>query len=281
VRTADDVKHIKELISKYNVDIPVIAKIEKPKAVKNIDAIIQIADGIMVARGDLGVELRPEKVPMVQKTIIHKTVNANKPVITATQMLETMCNNPIPTRAEASDVANAIFDGTDAVMLSGETAIGKYPVKAVQMMSRIAAEAEKSAFMKFNIWHEKDKRNLVVHAVAQSAVNIHHEINARAILSFSVSGKTTKLISKQRPSSPVYAFSPSVDIYNRNALIWGITPFLIRPITNTKKLIEAAEKMLIDNHCIRKNDLVIIVTGLALTRGSTNLIKLHLVGHED
>ncbi len=281
VRTAEDLKNIKNLITKNKANIPVIAKIEKPEAVRNIDAIIEAANGIMVARGDLGVELNPEQVPVIQKTIITKAINANKIVITATQMLETMCNNAIPTRAEASDVANAIFDGTDAVMLSGETAVGKYPVKAVQMMSRIAREAENSPFMKYNNQFEKDRRNLIVHAVAQSAVNVHHEVSAKAILSFSVSGKTTKLISKQRPASPVFAFSPSVKIYNRNALIWGITPLLIKPIKDAKRLIDAAEKLLVDGKYIKKNDLVIIVTGLALTKGSTNLIKLHLVGHED
>ncbi len=187
----------------------------------------------MVARGDLGVEMNPEVVPTVQKSLIAKTIAANKPVITATQMLETMCNNPIPTRAEASDVANAIFDGTDAIMLSGETAAGKYPVKAVQMMSRIAAEAENSPFMRYNLQYEKDVQNLVVHAVAQSAVNIHHEVNAKSILSFSVSGKTSKLISKQRPASPVFAFSPDRTIYNRLSLVWGITPLLIKPIEAT------------------------------------------------
>ncbi len=281
VRTAGDLVKIKDLIAKEKAEIPVIAKIEKPTAVDNIDSIIQVADGIMVARGDLGVELNPEVVPTVQKTIIAKTRRANKPVITATQMLETMCNNAIPTRAEASDVANAIFDGTDAVMLSGETAAGKYPVKSVEMMKRIACEAECSPFINYNVQYEKDESNLVVHAVAQSAVNIHHEVNAKAILSFSVSGKTTKLISKHRPSSPVYAFSPSVTIYNRLALIWGITPMLIKPIKNTKRLIEAAEKLITDNKQVKKNDLIIIVTGLALTKGSTNLIKLHLIGHED
>jgi pyruvate kinase len=281
VRKAEDILHVKKQIKEQGGDTPVIAKIEKPAAVENIDSIIEVADGIMVARGDLGVEMKPEQVPMIQKTIINKTMHANKPVITATQMLETMCANAIPTRAEASDVANAIFDGTDAVMLSGETAVGKYPVKAVQMMSRIATEAEKSPFMKYNIQFEKDRKNLIVHAVAQSAVNIHHEVNAKAILSFSVSGKTTKLISKQRPSGHIYAFSPSMEIYNRNALIWGITPLLIKPIKNTKKLIEAGEKLLIDNKYVRNNDMVIIVTGLALTKGSTNLIKLHLVGQED
>ena len=155
----------------------------------------------MVARGDLGVELGPEKVPAIQKKIIRAAILANKPVITATQMLETMTVNPIPTRAEASDVANAIYDGTDTVMLSGETASGKYPVKAVQMMSKIIAETEKSPFMKNNIWHELTKEEIITQAVAQASVLISDRTKAKAIISFSISGKTSKLISKHRPTS--------------------------------------------------------------------------------
>ncbi len=281
VRTVKDLHQIKSIIQKQKAAIPVIAKIEKPDAVDNIDEIIKAADGIMVARGDLGVELRPELVPNIQKQIITKSVLANKLVITATQMLETMCNNSIPTRAEASDVANAIFDGTDAVMLSGETASGKYPVKAVRMMRRIATQAESSPFMKYNIQYKKDEKNLVVHAVSQSAVNIHHEVNAKAIFAFSVSGKTSKLISKQRPSSPIYAFSPSKSIYNRMSLVWGVHPILITPIHDSIKLIAEGEKVAIESKYVKNNDLVIIVTGLALTKGSTNLIKLHTIGRVD
>lgn len=281
VRKAADLKHIKAIIKRKKSDIPVIAKIEKPEAVDNIDSIIEQADAIMVARGDLGVEMSPELVPTIQKQIITKTISANKPVITATQMLETMTDNAVPTRAEASDVANAIFDGTDAVMLSAETASGKYPVKAVQMMSRIAAQAENSPFMKYNRQYEKDPKNLVVHAIAQSAVNIHHEVNARAIVAFSVSGKTAKLISKQRPASPIFAFSPSRQIFDRLSLVWGITPLMIKPIGTEKELIEAGEKIIVRRKFVKRDDLVIIVTGLALTKGSTNLIKLHFIGHKD
>jgi len=281
VRTHKDLEFIKSIIKKQNADIPVIAKIEKPDAVENIDKIIEIADAIMVARGDLGVEMMPELVPTIQKTIIRKAIYANKPVITATQMLETMCTNPIPTRAEASDVANAIFDGTDAVMLSAETAVGKYPVEAVKMMSRIICQSETSPFMNYNLQHEKDTSNLVVHAIAQSAVNIHREVDAKAIIAFSVSGKTTKLISKQRPASPVYAFSPSRTIYNRLSLMWGVTPLLIDPIDDSMGLIMEAERILFAKKYIKKNNLVIIVTGLALTKGSTNLIKLHTIGRDD
>ena len=281
VRTANDLKIIKEIIKKKHSNIPVIAKIEKPEAVENLDSILQIADAIMVARGDLGVEMKPEQVPRIQKTIIHKAIKANRPVITATQMLETMSNNPIPTRAEASDVANAIYDGTDAIMLSGETATGQYPVKAVQMMSKIAEETESSYFMNYNIQYEPSSENLMAHAIAQSSVNILHEVGAKAIISFSVSGKTSKLISKQRPSKPVYAFSPSKTVYNQLSIVWGITPILIPAITDTKEIIEKGVQIIVKKRYAKKKDLVIIVTGLALKKGSTNLIKIHQVGKED
>lgn len=281
VRSANDLKHIKSIIKQLCADIPVIAKIEKPEAVENINEILKFTDGIMVARGDLGVELRPEQVPTVQKYIIDKAVRANKLVITATQMLESMSDNPRPTRAEASDVANAIYDCTDAIMLSGETASGKYPMQAVEMMHCIAEEAEHSSFMRYNIQYDKDPDDLVTHAVAQSAVNILHEVDAKAIVTFSMSGKTSKLISKQRPSKPVYAFTPSLEHYHRLALAWGITPLLISPLDDTKSLIDEGERIIVENGFVKENDLVIIVAGLARRSGATNLIKIHRVGRED
>ena len=235
----------------------------------------------MVARGDLGTELRLEQVPTVQKLIIDKAVRANKPVITATQMLETMCENPVPTRAEVSDVANAVFDGTDAIMLSGETATGKYPVEAVEMMARIVAETESSSFMRYNIEHDRSREELITHAAAQSAVNVLHEVDAKAIISFSVSGKTSKLISKQRPCKPVYAFTPCMKAYNRMTMMWGILPVYIPAIDDAKRLIAASENLLVGEKVIKQNDVVVIVIGLAFTSGSTNLIKIHRVGVED
>ncbi len=281
VRSADDLRNMKSIIKKKNAKIPVIAKIEKPEAVEAIVGILKVADGIMIARGDLGVELRPEQVPTIQKSIIKQAIMANKTVVTATQMLETMISNPVPTRAEASDVANAIFDGTDAVMLSGETASGKYPVKAVQMMERIAFEAESSSFMTYNYQHERDQTNLVTHAVAQSSVNILHELDADAIIVFSVSGRTAKFISKQRPGKPVYAFSPSVKIFNRLSMVWGVTPLIMSKENDTKRIIDVGVKILKKKRLIRNNDLVIVVTGLALQTGSTNMIKIHRVGQQD
>ncbi|MFH2064914.1 MAG: pyruvate kinase [Pseudomonadota bacterium] len=281
VRTADDLKQIQEIIRKQGKDIPVIAKIEKPEAVENLDEILDVTDAIMVARGDLGVEMRPEQVPAIQKHIIRSAMKKNKPVITATQMLETMSLNPIPTRAEASDVANAILDGTDAVMLSGETASGKYPVRAVQMMARIACQMEKSPFMRYNMGYEKDMKDLVPHAVAQSAVNILHEVSGRGIVSFSVSGSSSKLISKQRPSMPVYAFTPNIVTYNRLALCWGVTPMHISNISDPTRLVQASENILLDKKLVDKDDLIVIVIGMGLKKGSTNSIKIHRIGHED
>ncbi|UCD91464.1 MAG: pyruvate kinase [Desulfobacterales bacterium] len=281
VRGEDDIKLIKSIIKRQGSDIPVIAKIEKPEAVKNLDTILQVSDGIMVARGDLGVEMKPEKIPTIQKQIIHKAVRANRPVITATQMLETMINNPIPTRAEASDVANAIYDGTDAVMLSGETASGRYPEKAVRMMTRIAAEAEKSIFMKYDRQYKKDISCTVTHAVAQSAVRILNDVKAKAIVVFSVSGNTSKHVARQRPSRPVYAFTPNTEIYNRMALSWGIIPQYVPRTLKTKRLIEASEKLLLQKGLIKQDDLIVLITGLALKSGSTNLIKIHKVGQDD
>jgi pyruvate kinase len=166
-------------------------------------------------------------------------------------------------------------------MLSGETASGKYPVKAVQMMSRIASEAEGSYMMKYNVQYDKDPEDIVTHAVAQASVNILHEVDAKAIIAFSVSGKTSKLISKQRPSKPVYAFTPSTAIYNRLSLIWGITPLYVPRIYDTERIIDSGEKLLLQKKIINNGDLIVIVTGLALKGGSTNLIKIHTVGHQD
>ncbi len=281
VRSADDVMEIKKHIRKQGQDTPVIAKIEKPEAVDNLDAILKVADGIMVARGDLGVEMKPEKVPTIQKTIIKAAILANKPVITATQMLETMSVNPIPTRAEASDVANAIYDGTDAVMLSGETATGKYPVESVGMMTRIAARTECSVFMKYNRKHKCVPDDPVAHAVSRSAVKILHELNAKGILAFSVSGNTARLISKNRPSEPVFAFSPSLPTCNQLTLVWGVTPLYLPNIKDAQQLIKASVRIMIHKKLTKVNDLIVIVIGLGFKKGSTNVIKIHRIGQDD
>lgn len=281
VRQAADLQDIKKIIKRMGSDIPVVAKIEKPEAVDNFDEILAETDAVMVARGDLGVEMRHEKVPTIQKMIIQKAIAANKPVITATQMLESMHANPIPTRAEASDVANAIMDGTDAVMLSGETASGQYPLEAVKMMNKIAAEIERSQFLRYNLVHAKDPENMITQVVAQSAVDIVSRVSARAIMAFSVSGATSKYISKHRPSKTVYAFTPLLSVYNRLSLVWGIVPIRISKIQDTIKIMRAAEHLLVSKGVIKQDDLVVIITGLALKSGSTNMLKVHRVGHDD
>lgn len=281
VRSAADLKKIKSLIRKHGSDIPVIAKIEKPEAIQDIDAIIETTDIIMIARGDLGVELEPEDVPGMQKSIIQKSILANRPVITATQMLESMTEKPVPTRAEASDVANAIYDGTDAVMLSAETATGKYPVQAVSMMYKIAAKAEQTPFMKYDLHHEDKGELMIDHAIAQSCVNILKNINARAIISFSISGRTSMLIANRRPSRPIYSFAPYTKTYNRLSLVWGVVPLIISSLEDTQLLIEEGEKILQQKKLIKKKDIIVIATGLALRSGSTNIIKIHRVGKND
>ncbi len=281
VRRAEDLMEIKAILKRQGVAIPVIAKIEKPEAVDNLDGILEQADGVMVARGDLGVEMEPELVPTIQKDIIARCRQKNRPVITATQMLETMSFNPIPTRAEASDVANAIFDGTDAIMLSGETASGKYPCEAVQMMVKIARNSESSPFMAYNIQYQTDPADPITHAVAQSAVNILHEIEATCIVSFSLSGSTAKQISKQRPLKPVYTFTSQKDTYNRLSLLWGITPMYIPKISNAQRLINSSEHLLMEKGYVKKGDLIVLVIGTGLKQGSTNMVKIHYVGEMD
>jgi pyruvate kinase len=281
VRRAEDLKDIKAILKRQGSTIPVIAKIEKPEAIDNLEGILEQTDAVMVARGDLGVEMEPELVPTIQKDIIFRCRQKNKPVITATQMLETMSFNPIPTRAEASDVANAIFDGTDAVMLSGETASGKYPSKAAKMMAKITQHSESSPFMAYNIQYPSDLTDPVTHAVAQSAVNILHEIDATCIVSFSLSGGTAKQISKQRPLKPVYTFSSRKDTYNRLSLFWGITPMYIPKIDDSQRLINSSENLLLNKGLVKKGDLIVLVIGTGLKQGSTNMIKIHHVGEKD
>lgn len=279
VRTPEDLHQIRTLVTEQGADIPIIAKIEKPEAVENLAGILAVSDGIMVARGDLGVELNPAQIPAIQKRIISEAVAANKPVITATQMLETMCVNPIPTRAEASDVANAIFDGTDAIMLSGETASGKYPVQAVRMMRQIAEEAEGSPFINTNLHHpEGEITDSITQVIAQSAVTMLMDSKASGVVVFTVSGSTAKQISKQRPAKAVYAFTPNPATYNRLSLLWGVTPYRISMIDGVNPLICASEKILTRRDIARQGELIAIVVGEGLQKGTTNLIKMHRVG---
>jgi pyruvate kinase len=274
VRRAEDILILKDLLARKGyADVPVIAKIEKPQAIDNLEAIIAIADGIMVARGDLGVEMSPERVPMLQKRIIRLCNLRGIPVITATQMLDSMIRNPRPTRAEASDVANAILDGTDAIMLSGESAVGEYPVKAVQMLARIAEDVEKEAQFPDTPPPDNDE----THALSDALLVIDNILPLRLIVTFTNSGYTSMLASRERPSAPVVALTPSVKVYHRLNLVWGVIPLLIEEQVETfEDLIAQANAMLRLHGLAQAGDKVLIFAGIPTRRQKgTNFLKIH------
>jgi pyruvate kinase len=276
VRRPEDVLLAKSLIRRARKDTPVIAKLEKPEAIENLEEILRVSDGVMVARGDLGVEMSPERVPVVQKTIIARAREFRRPVITATQMLESMTENPRPTRAEASDVANAIFDGSDAVMLSAETASGKYPVEAASMMARIICEAEESmADFARPAPQEKLK---VAETVAELVCHASRELHMRWIVVFTHSGFTARLISRYRPLVPIAAFSPEAETRRRMALIWGVAPLAIPDLRKVDQLAEISQKRLLEEKLVRKGDVIAIVAGTPMgVRGTTNFMKFHVI----
>ena len=278
VRHPEDVVLAKNLIRRAGKDTPVIAKLEKPEAIENLDAILGVADGVMVARGDLGVEMNPERVPVVQKLIISRAREARRPVITATQMLESMTQNPRPTRAEASDVANAIFDGSDAVMLSAETASGKYPVEAVAMMARIIEEAEAS-ITEFPRPSSVQERLKVAETVAELVCHASRELHMKLIAVFTHSGFTARLVSRYRPLVPIVAFSPEAETRRRMALIWGVIARAIVDVHKVDGLAEVAELRLLEERLVRKGDVIGIVAGTPMgVRGTTNFMKFHVIG---
>jgi len=277
VRRPDDVALAKQLIRKARKDTPVIAKLEKPEAIENLDAILRVADGVMVARGDLGVEMSPERVPVVQKQIIARAREFRRPVITATQMLESMTENPRPTRAEASDVANAIFDGSDAVMLSAETASGKYPVEAVSMMARIIESAE-SSITEFPRPVPQEKLK-VAETVAELVCHASRELHMKLIVVFTHSGFTARLISRYRPRVPIIALTPETETLRRMALIWGVLPLESRDQHRIDTLAEMTEKKLLKERLARKGDVIGIIAGTPMgVRGTTNFMKFHVIG---
>jgi pyruvate kinase len=277
VRRAEDVLLAKSLIRRAGKETPVIAKLEKPEAIENLDAILRAADGVMVARGDLGVEMLPERVPVVQKTIIARAREFRKPVITATQMLESMTENPRPTRAEASDVANAVFDGSDAVMLSAETATGKYPVEAASMMARIIEEAEAS-IQEFPRPVPQEKLK-VAETVAELVCHASRELHMKLIAVFTHSGFTARLVSRYRPLVPIVAFAPEVETRRRLALIWGVTAQNIPGGLKIDGLAAIAEKRLLEERLVRRGDVIGIVAGTPMgIRGTTNFMKFHVIG---
>jgi pyruvate kinase len=281
VRTAEEVLELKGFIrelSAFGRPTPVIAKIEKPEAVDNIDSIIAAADGIMVARGDLGIETSPEAVPMVQKMIIRKCNQVGKPVITATQMLDSMIRNPRPTRAEASDVANAILDGSDAIMLSGETAAGKYPVLAVETMVRIAQEAERSHAELGSRQLANRRGRTFAEAVAHASVETAIDLSAAAIVAPTVSGHTARTISRFRPPCPIVAVTPSPMVQRELMLFWGVYPLLSQRAATTDAVINDAVETAQRHGYVGEGD-VVVVTGGSVEGGlgTTNLMKVHLI----
>jgi pyruvate kinase len=275
VRQAEDLRQVRHLLRERGADTPVIAKIEKPEAVKNLDAILGACEGVMVARGDLGVEVSPEKVPMLQKQIIEAANRHGDLVITATQMLESMVSNPRPTRAEASDVANAILDGTDAVMLSAETAVGQYPVEAVGMMSRIALEAEASGRAAGPVAHN---RRSYAQAIAHAACSIAGDLDFKAICALTQSGATARLVSKERPTAPILAFTNQPRVHNRLALLWGVTPLPLDFAGSTDAVIRRVETELLARGLAAAGDSVVVLGGSPLAaKGATNFLKAQKV----
>lgn len=281
VRSPSEVWEAKELIEKFEGSARVIAKIEKPEALEQIDEIIQDADGIMVARGDLGVEMRPESVPEIQKTLIRKCNENDKPVITATQMLESMTRSMRPTRAEASDVANAIIDGTDCVMLSGETAIGKYPSRAVKMMDRIARKAEEYILEQSQSeLHTKLSEHLLIgDAVCHGAYEVARDIDPALIGIFTITGSTALLMSKYRPATPIAGLSPNVESLQRMALYYGVYPILTENRKYFEEMVAAAEKKIKKLDMAKSGDTVVFTAGLPIgTSGTTNSLQIRRIG---
>ncbi len=282
VRTPADVELCRSEMERAGRVVPVIAKIEKPEAIARLDAVIGAADGVMVARGDLGVEIAPERVPLVQKEICRKANAAGKPVIVATQMLGSMIEHPRPTRAEASDVANAIWDGADAVMLSGETASGRYPLGAVQMMDRIVLEAETALPREAGSRAEAraDAEARVEEVTAEAACGAASDARAVAICCFTLRGETARLLAEFRPRVPIVAFSPDQAIRRRLALYWGVVPKVMDPVENADLMAEVVSGRLLADGLARPGDRVVLVHGSPLgVPGRTNSIRLHEVAY--
>ncbi len=281
VRSANDVLEAKRLIRSHGHPALVIAKLEKPQAIDNLEEIFDVADGVMVARGDLGVEVPAEKVPIIQKHVIRRASEWRKPVITATQMLESMIENPRPTRAEASDVANAVFDGTDAVMLSAETASGKYPREAVDMMARIIVEAE--AHMQDNpvMRRRGEHRALSIsETICESVAHAAYELDMSGIAVFTQTGTTARLVSKYRPQCKIFGLAFEERICNQLNLLWGLHPILWPHTLSAEEMLFGAERVLEARGVARPGQVIAVISGTTGRSGSTNLMRLHVVGSD-
>lgn len=278
VKGPDDILDARKAIQDNGGSIPVIAKVENSEAVNNIDAIINISDAIMVARGDMGVELPPEEVPIVQKEIIRKCAKAAKPVIVASQMLESMVSSPLPTRAESSDVANAILDGADAVMLSEETASGKYPIESIAMMSRIIERAEEIDSDRISHLEKSDIKQNIAFSVSHAAVHVCEDINAKAIITFTSSGSTALMASKWRSKAPIIASVTTDKAVRRVSLYWGVKYIITDKCKTTDEMVDHVEKAVVAKKLLKKGDLVVITAGVPIgVPGTTNLIKVHKI----
>ena len=281
-RTADDILEIRKILEEHDCkSVNIIAKIENKQGVDNIDDIIRVSDGIMVARGDMGVEIPMEDVPVIQKILIEKVYKAGKQVITATQMLDSMMKHPRPTRAEATDVANAVYDGTSAIMLSGETAAGDYPVEALQTMVKIASRTEQdinymSRLKKRSILTNPDITNAIAHATCTTAM----DLNASAIITVSNSGRTARMVSKYRPACPIIGCSVNKDVCRKMSLSWGVTPLLVELKHNSDELFDHAVDKAEEMGLIKQGEIVVLTAGVPLgISGTTNMIKVHVAGH--
>ncbi len=279
VRSPDDIKKLRSLMHDFGKEVPIIAKIEKHEAAGRMDEIIDVADGIMVARGDLGVEMSPEEVPIIQKKAIGKAMRKGKPVITATQMLSSMIENLRPTRAEVSDVANAIFDGTDAVMLSGETAIGNYPVESVEMMARVIEKTEDYIDYAGELgnkrkWAQKN----VTDAIGFAACELARGLKAKVIITSTQSGNTARRVSKYRSAEQIAAVTPENEVARQLTVSWGVVPLHITPSRDTDEMIKKAVDKVVEAGLVKKGDNVVITAGVIVNiPGTTNLIKVHKV----
>lgn len=281
-RTAEDILEVRKVFSEEgHSDVNIIAKIENMQGVQNIDEILRVSDGIMVARGDLGVEIPLEQVPVIQKMLIHKVYSSAKQVITATQMLDSMMKNPRPTRAEATDVANAIYDGTSAIMLSGETAAGMYPIESVQTMARIAMSAERDInYQKRFKERESDYNTDVTNAISHATCTSAHDLGAAAIITVTKGGRTARMISKYRPSCPIICCTTDETVCRQLNLSWGVIPLLIEEVTNTDDLFESAVDAGVEAGILHDGELVVMTAGVPLgVSGTTNLMKVYVVGH--
>jgi pyruvate kinase len=282
IRSAEDVAIVRGFCKARRCETPIIAKIEKHEAVSNIDEILKVVDGIMVARGDLGCEIPIHEVPVVQKMLIKKANAVGKPVITATQMLDSMIQNPRPTRAEVSDVANAIYDGTDAVMLSGETAVGQHPAKAVQMMDKIAKYTEASIGYKHltdDAYLCLDEQDALTQSIAQATCDIAQSLPAAAIITATSSGRTAFAVSRYRPASTIIAATSRPEIVSRLALVWGVRPFLVGSVKNSDQMMKACIDLAQESDLVKDGDLVVITGGVPVGGpGNTNFVNVLRIG---